>query len=87
MASTKKQEKASKKYYDSHKKYREKKIEKQTAKIMLFFCIISANNCKALQISAEVIKICSRSFKKLLQIAEEVFIFRLRGFESSPEKL
>lgn len=32
MASTKKQEKASKKYYDSNKKYREKKIAKQIAK-------------------------------------------------------
>ena len=32
MASTKKQERASKKYYDTHKKYREKKIEKQKAK-------------------------------------------------------
>lgn len=32
MASTKKEEKASKKYYDTHKKYREKKIQKQIAK-------------------------------------------------------
>lgn len=32
MASTKKQEKASKKYYDSNKKYREKKIDKQISK-------------------------------------------------------
>lgn len=32
MASTKKQEKASKKYYDSNKQYREKKIAKQIAK-------------------------------------------------------
>lgn len=32
MASTKKQEKASKKYYDTHKKYRDKKIAKQVAK-------------------------------------------------------
>ena len=32
MASTKAQEKASKKYYDSNKKYRKKKIEKETAK-------------------------------------------------------
>lgn len=32
MASTKKQEKASKKYYDSNKNYREKKIQKQISK-------------------------------------------------------
>ena len=32
MASTKAQEKASKKYYDTNKKYRKKKIEKETAK-------------------------------------------------------
>lgn len=32
MASTKKEEKASKKYYDSHKKYRQEKIRKQIAK-------------------------------------------------------
>lgn len=32
MASTKKQEAASKRYYDSNKKYREKKIAKQIAK-------------------------------------------------------
>ena len=32
MASTKKQEKASKKYYDTHKKYREEKIAKSVAK-------------------------------------------------------
>ena len=32
MASTRNQEKASKKYYDSNKNYREKKIKKQIAK-------------------------------------------------------
>lgn len=32
MASTIKQERASKKYYDSHKAYRDKKIAKQVAK-------------------------------------------------------
>ena len=32
MASTKAQERASKRYYDSNKKYRKKKIEKETAK-------------------------------------------------------
>ena len=32
MASTRKQEKASKKYYDSNKNYREKKIQKQISK-------------------------------------------------------
>lgn len=32
MASTTAQEKASKKYYDTNKKYRKKKIEKETAK-------------------------------------------------------
>ena len=32
MASTKKQESASKKYYDSHPSYRKKKIAKQVAK-------------------------------------------------------
>ena len=32
MASTVKQEKASKKYYDTHKAYRDKKIAKQVAK-------------------------------------------------------
>lgn len=32
MASTKAQERASKKYYDTHKSYRDKKIAKQVAK-------------------------------------------------------
>lgn len=32
MASTVKQERASKKYYETHKKYREKKIDKQIKK-------------------------------------------------------